>query len=93
MYAEVFTTGAKLLEAAATSLGISLTPQPGSRPVAINNEQWPRTEVVRIPKDTDVINKQAAETRDYVLASAPGPGLANVVDVKDTSTVSGESNV
>lgn len=93
MYEEVFKTGTKLLEDAASSLGISVTPQLGSRPVAINNEQWPRTEVVRVPKETDIKNKQVAETRDYALMSASGPGLASVVDVKPTSAVSGEPNV
>jgi len=92
MYEEVFATGTKLLEDAAANLGISITPQPGSRPVAINNEQWPRTEVVRVPKDTDIKNKQVAETHNYLLVSASGPGLASVVDVKPTSAVSGESN-
>ena len=93
MYKEVFTTGAKLLEDAAASLGILVTPQPGSRLVAINNEQWPRTEVVRVPKDIVITSKQVAETRDYALVSASGPGLASVVDVKPTSAVYGESNV
>ncbi|RPB20050.1 hypothetical protein L211DRAFT_842084 [Terfezia boudieri ATCC MYA-4762] len=88
MYEEVFTMGAKLFEDAAASLGISIIPKLGSRPVAINNEQWPRTEVVRVPKDTVITNKQVAETHNYALVSASGPGIARVVDVKPTSAVS-----
>lgn len=89
MYAEVFTTGARLLNEATASFEISILPQPGLRPIAINYEQWPRTEVMRIPKNIDVTNKQVAANRDYVLVFSSEAGIASVVDLKSTSVASG----
>lgn len=90
MYTEVFTTGSRLLEEAAVSFGISMNPQPGSRPVAITTSHWGRSEVVKVPKDTDITHKQVAEDCDYALVSSPGAGLASVVDVNPSSVVSGK---
>lgn len=90
MYTEVFTTGSRLLEEAAASFGISMSPQPGSRPVAITTSPWGRSEVIKVPKDTDITHKQVATDCDYALVSSPEAGLACVVDMELASVVSGK---
>ena len=89
MYKEVFTTGSRLFKEAAASFGISMSPQPSARPVAITTSQWGRSEVVKVPKDTDIKHKQCAANSDYALVSSPGAGLASVIEMEPMSAVSG----
>ena len=93
MYKEVFTTGSRLLEEAAASLGISMNPQPGTKPVAITTSHWGRSEVVKVPKGTEITHKQITANCDYVLVSSPGAGLAGVVDMEPNSVVLGKLKI
>ncbi|KAF8475945.1 glycosyl hydrolases family 38 N-terminal domain-containing protein, partial [Kalaharituber pfeilii] len=88
MYEEVFKTGTKLLEEASEVFSIRKSPQAGFKPIAATTSQWPRTEIVKIPKELAVQNKQVGEGRDYALISASGAGLALIQDTKPETAAS-----
>ena len=88
MYKHVFTTGERLFEEAAAVFGIHSEPQPQMKLIALNTEQWERTEVIALPRTT--FEKRRADTV-YELVSASGPGIAQVLKHSASDGASGTS--